>query len=132
MNWKLFWTVFVALVSAGICLYVFMRWWVCEEKRRLIALLPERREIGFSAIIARNEVRGVCAAGVETSQLHFCCRRVQRSPIPVFPHGLLSGAAASCVARLCLGRGRGQEPAAGQMTGPLSANQRTHVESCLR
>ncbi len=55
MNSRLFWTVFLALVSAGIVLHLFIRWRVWEEERRASLRVAERRRIGFAAEMAGSE-----------------------------------------------------------------------------
>lgn len=54
MNSKLFWTVFFALVSAGVCLYVLIRWHISEEQRLLTLSMSEPRGIGFSAAMSQD------------------------------------------------------------------------------
>ena len=62
MNSKLFWTIALAMFAAGVCLYLFVRWHLAEEKmrrreeedRRLAAFSAGRREIGFAAMLAEQ------------------------------------------------------------------------------
>jgi hypothetical protein len=54
MNSKLFFTIFLGILAAGVCLYWFIRWREkMEQAQNLIPHLP-RREIGFAAILAED------------------------------------------------------------------------------
>ena len=57
MNWKLFWTVSLAIFFSGVCLYLFVRSREEAEHRQLASAAPEREpgQIGFGAIMAANK-----------------------------------------------------------------------------